>query len=98
MFATGVTMGLAEWIIDDTCLVYTCISRKYTAIEMTEELLKISLHHPVSDWSRLLHNITSHAPLMQFTICGLTGIFMYITMPAWLSESVLKYFAAIKGK
>ena len=21
MFATGVTMGLAEWIIDDTCLV-----------------------------------------------------------------------------
>ena len=22
MFATGVTMGLAEWIIDDTCLVY----------------------------------------------------------------------------
>ena len=23
MFATGVTMGLAEWIIDDTCLVIT---------------------------------------------------------------------------
>ena len=22
MFATGVTMGLAEWIIDDTCLVF----------------------------------------------------------------------------
>ena len=22
MFATGVTMGLAEWIIDDTCLHY----------------------------------------------------------------------------
>ena len=21
MFATGVTMGLAEWFIDDTCLV-----------------------------------------------------------------------------
>ena len=21
MFATGVTMGLSEWIIDDTCLV-----------------------------------------------------------------------------
>ena len=21
MFATGLTMGLAEWIIDDTCLV-----------------------------------------------------------------------------
>ena len=21
MFATGVTMGLAEWIIDDTCFV-----------------------------------------------------------------------------
>ena len=21
MFATGVTMGLAEWIIDDSCLV-----------------------------------------------------------------------------
>ena len=27
MFATGVTVGLAEWIIDDTCLVfiYSCI-------------------------------------------------------------------------
>ena len=23
MFATGVAMGLAEWIIDDTCLVLT---------------------------------------------------------------------------
>ena len=23
MFVTGVTMGLAEWIIDDTCLEYT---------------------------------------------------------------------------
>ena len=22
MFATGVTVGLAEWIIDDTCLVH----------------------------------------------------------------------------
>ena len=22
MFATGVTMGLVEWIIDDTCLVF----------------------------------------------------------------------------
>ena len=22
MFATAVTMGLAEWIIDDTCLVF----------------------------------------------------------------------------
>ena len=22
MFATGETVGLAEWIIDDTCLVY----------------------------------------------------------------------------
>ena len=22
MFVTGVTMGLAEWIIDDTCLLY----------------------------------------------------------------------------
>ena len=25
MFATGVTMGLAEWIIDDTCLVFSFI-------------------------------------------------------------------------
>ena len=23
MFATGVTMGLAEWIIDDTCLIFS---------------------------------------------------------------------------
>ena len=28
MFASGVTMGLAEWIIDDTCLV-KCIFLKY---------------------------------------------------------------------
>ena len=28
MFATGVTMGLAEWIIDDTCLVYIKLERK----------------------------------------------------------------------
>ena len=26
MFATGVTMGLAEWIIDDTCLVNICFN------------------------------------------------------------------------
>ena len=26
MFATGETVGLAEWIIDDTCLVHCCIS------------------------------------------------------------------------
>ena len=25
MFATAVTMGLAEWIIDDTCLVFSII-------------------------------------------------------------------------
>ena len=25
MFATGVTMGLVEWIIDDTCLVETLV-------------------------------------------------------------------------
>ena len=24
MFATGETVGLAEWIIDDTCLVLSC--------------------------------------------------------------------------
>ena len=28
MFATGVTMGLAEWIIDDTCLVSITIYNK----------------------------------------------------------------------
>ena len=27
MFATGVTMGLAEWIIDDTCLVELFFAR-----------------------------------------------------------------------
>ena len=25
MFATGVTVGLAEWIIDDTCLVFSIL-------------------------------------------------------------------------
>ena len=29
MFASGVTMGLAEWIIDDTCLVLYIIEQKY---------------------------------------------------------------------
>ena len=27
MFATGETVGLAEWIIDDTCLVYSIFNR-----------------------------------------------------------------------
>ena len=29
MFATGVTMGLAEWIIDDTCLVCLTFPKDY---------------------------------------------------------------------
>ena len=29
MFATGVTMGLAECIIDDTYLVYVCLTWLY---------------------------------------------------------------------
>ena len=28
MFATGVTMGLAEWFIDDTCLVFLTFAEK----------------------------------------------------------------------
>ena len=28
MFATGETMGLAKWIIDDTCLVFVLIAKK----------------------------------------------------------------------
>ena len=28
MFTTGVTMGLAEWIIDDTCLVSICARKE----------------------------------------------------------------------
>ena len=28
MIATGVTMGLAEWIIDDTCLVFVVFPTK----------------------------------------------------------------------
>ena len=31
MFATGVTMGLAEWIIDDTCLLSCCFERNSLA-------------------------------------------------------------------
>ena len=27
MFDTGVTMGLAEWIIDGTCLVLICVQK-----------------------------------------------------------------------
>ena len=33
MFATGVTMGLAKWIIDDTCLV---ISFSWTYFNILE--------------------------------------------------------------
>ena len=29
MFATGVTTDLAEWIIDDTCLVYFVFEKVY---------------------------------------------------------------------
>ena len=29
MFGTGVTMSLAEWIIDDTCLVLHCFQFVY---------------------------------------------------------------------
>ena len=28
MFATGVTMGLAEWIIDDTCIATSMFAQK----------------------------------------------------------------------
>ena len=39
MFATGVTMGLAEWIIDDTCLVKLSLKEEKEArsLEMRSE-------------------------------------------------------------
>ena len=32
MFATGVTMGLAKWIIDDTCLVFYLSVKSYLKV------------------------------------------------------------------
>ena len=31
MFTTGETVGLAEWIIDETCLVFSCFSLQILA-------------------------------------------------------------------
>ena len=37
MFATGMTMGLAEWIIDDTCLVENGFSMQLKLLILTEK-------------------------------------------------------------
>ena len=37
MFATGETVGLAEWIIDDTCLVIISLIRKNANFAETKE-------------------------------------------------------------
>ena len=34
MFATGVTMGLAEWIIDDSCLVSSNFNRNKFILQL----------------------------------------------------------------
>ena len=36
MFATGVTMGLADWIIDGTCLVVTKLWRTHGSFSRTK--------------------------------------------------------------
>ena len=38
MFATGDTVGLAEWIIDDTCLVFFCFLSHSTDLTEMEYL------------------------------------------------------------
>ena len=55
MFATGVTMGLAEWIIDDTCLVPIIIkqlqkSAKLQCFILIQENLKLSLYETVTEF------------------------------------------------
>ena len=45
MVATGVTVGLAEWIIDDTCLV-TFIAREVTSFSQTSFLMTLSTRIP----------------------------------------------------
>ena len=42
MFATGVTMGLAEWIIDDTCLVFFAF---FVIIGLQHDILAQVYHH-----------------------------------------------------
>ena len=37
MFATGETVGLAKWIIDDTCLILTAALRNKLACLIVQE-------------------------------------------------------------
>ena len=42
MFATGVTMGLAEWIIDDTCFVLFLFFSKLITSDSLHNVLSIT--------------------------------------------------------
>ena len=50
MFTTGETVGLAEWIIDDACLVYFVLEQKVKYLTFKSD---------ISGWSRLANAINS---------------------------------------
>ena len=55
MFATGVTMGLAEWIFDDTCLVVPIFEWNYFSFlgmffQITLETYWTSFHYTEEEY------------------------------------------------
>ena len=48
MFATGVTMGLEEWIIDNTCLVYFMFGQKSRVFICLFIFLKLFIYQGVT--------------------------------------------------
>ena len=75
MFATGDTVGLAEWIIDDTCLVYIlclCLHRKsmkkwYTQLyDINRDLIsgykiRCNNHQELMDTLKLVNQVIQKA-------------------------------------
>ena len=66
MFATGETLGLAEWIIDDTCLVFfTFLGQimKFTSPRASVEITNF-FHIYLESWN--VHNLPKTAFELPF--------------------------------
>ena len=67
MFTTGETMGLAEWIIDDTCLVFLALFNKsippYSIPRKTEKNTSLAN----SEWSTSKHQLYKLISIFYFT-------------------------------
>ena len=51
MFATGETVGLAEWIIDDTCLVFClCKNISYHKWLVYEKDASVAFYNQLNIW------------------------------------------------